>query len=91
MFVYVVQDFVKPELLQSDFAISDTGTYRTLVASEEEVESAGGPLACYTRHIDGLPLDTEPELFGLSNNANIACDIAEGEALFGSLLAIQVR
>jgi dynein heavy chain, axonemal len=42
-------------------------------------------------YIDGLPLNPEPEVFGMHENASITCAIAEVDMTFIIILSLQPR
>ena len=50
--------------------------------------SSLSPLLYYTQ---SLPLNAEPEVFGMHDNANITCAITEIDDTFNTILALQVR
>jgi dynein heavy chain, axonemal len=54
--------------------------YRSIEASPDT------PVASYLSYIDKLPLSAEPEVFGMHDNANITCAIAETEVCFDQTL-----
>ena len=84
------QDFLGPGVLGVGVTFTHSGSYHTLPVSDDTVDSVGGAYAAYQRHIDTMPFATDPALFGLSPNADIACELAAGETMFEHLLALQV-
>jgi dynein heavy chain len=42
-------------------------------------------------YIDSFPLNAEPEVFGMHDNASITCAITEADATFGIILTLQPR
>lgn len=77
-------------MLSGDYSFGGCSIYPTLSVDEDEIDALGGPLACYLKVIDGFPMNTDPQLFGMTHNANIACDEAEGDAMFQTLNSLQV-
>lgn len=49
------------------------------------------PLRSYMEYIDSLPMNADPEMFGLHPNANISCDRGETYDMFDILLSLQPR
>jgi dynein heavy chain len=81
----IVGSLLAPTVLQDNFAFSESGTYKTLVAEMD------APLASYLAYIDSLPLNAEPEVFGMHSNAAITCDINEAVDIFGVITSLQPR
>lgn len=54
---------MKPPAIEVDYSYSRSGIYKVLKESSHEE---------YMNYIDGLPLNTAPEVFGLHDNAEIA-------------------
>ncbi|KAI8464307.1 MAG: dynein heavy chain and region D6 of dynein motor-domain-containing protein [Monoraphidium minutum] len=74
--------FYTPALLGPGAPLCAGGGYAVPHAGEHK---------SYVEHIQGLPLLTPPEAFGLGPNADIARDLREGGALLEALLAAQAR
>lgn len=47
--------------------------------------------AGYMSYVDSLPLVAGPGIFGLHDNANIACALNETFSIFDTILSLQVR
>ena len=60
-----------------------------LSASGEYVMPEDGSHAQYIKHISELPLTTDPEVFGMHDNANITKDQNETNKMFASILLTQ--
>jgi dynein heavy chain len=43
------------------------------------------------QYIENLPLNAEPEIFGMRDNANITCAITAADDTFGIILTLQPR
>ncbi|TMW61529.1 hypothetical protein Poli38472_012720 [Pythium oligandrum] len=80
--VNILSDFYTPEILSESHKFSPSGIY---YAPSE------GPLSNYLDYIDSLPMNEGPEIFGLHENANISCAIAETNLLLESALSLQPR
>ena len=81
----IVSGLVAPQVLGQDFAFSASGLYRTIQCNMD------APLKSYLDYIDSLPLNAEPEVFGMHNNAAITCDINEAVHIFGIVTSLQPR
>jgi len=53
--------------------------------------SPGGELSNYLEYIKTLPLNDDPEVFGLHDNANISCAISETNLILSTALMLQPR
>lgn len=80
--VNILSDFYAPDILSDSYKFSASGIY---------FAPANGPLSSYLEYIDALPMNEGPEIFGLHDNANISCAIAETNLLLESALALQPR
>ena len=49
------------------------------------------PHKSYLDYIDGLPLNPEPEVFGMHENASITCAISEVDSTFSIIVSLQPR
>mmetsp|Transcript_18166 Transcript_18166/g.40267 ORF Transcript_18166/g.40267 Transcript_18166/m.40267 type:complete len:402 (+) Transcript_18166:68-1273(+) len=81
----LIADFFTPQILSDDYAFSASGVYYSFKANPDN------PHQSYMDYIDSLPLNAEPEVFGMHDNANITCAITEADATFGVILALQPR
>ena len=70
--------------MEDGYPFSSSGTYKSITVSEET------PHVSYTLYIDSLPLNADPEVFGMHPNANITCDQNETHEMFDTLLSLQV-
>ncbi|RHY56820.1 hypothetical protein DYB38_001612 [Aphanomyces astaci] len=80
--VNTLSDFYTPSIQDEGYKFSPSGTYYC---------PAPGPLSSYLTYIDSLPMNEGPEVFGLHDNANISCAIAETNLLLESALSLQPR
>jgi len=81
----LIADFFNPRILQDGYKFSPSGLYSSINADPD------APHKAYLDYIEGLPLNAEPEVFGMHDNANITCAITEIDATFGIILALQPR
>lgn len=58
----ILSRFVRPEILNVGFGLSESGIYKTIAEGSKED---------YINYIESLPLNPEPEAFGLHANAEI--------------------
>jgi dynein heavy chain len=70
------------ESLKDTYKFSPSGTY---------FAPADGPLSVYTNYIESLPLNDNPEIFGLHDNANINYQMQESNRIIDTILSIQPR
>jgi len=81
----ILRKFYTPEvLLSTGYSFSESGIYRSIEVEENFQEE-------YLKYIDGLPVNAEPEVFGLHENANISCALQETNNLFETLMILQPR
>ncbi|CAE7425057.1 DNAH3, partial [Symbiodinium microadriaticum] len=78
----VLDDFYTSSILDDNYKFSPSGTYYAPVASSH------GSVMEYIR---SLPYNEGPEVFGLHDNANISCAIAETNLLLDTALSLQPR
>ncbi|NWQ64257.1 DYH1 protein, partial [Neopipo cinnamomea] len=79
----ILEDFYKPEVLNPDFAYSESGIYKQISTSSD--------LSGYLQYVKGLPLNDSPELFGLHDNADITFAQNETFALLGAIAQLQPK
>jgi dynein heavy chain len=80
--VNILSDFYTPEILTEAYKFSPSGIY---------YQPKPGTVETYLEYIDSLPMNEGPEIFGLHDNANISCAIAETNLLLESALSLQPR
>jgi dynein heavy chain len=74
---------------QQGYPLTASGLYRTPPGADaEQVAPAGLRLGDVAGFITGLPLNAQPEAFGLGSNADITKDLNDTSRLLGSLLGI---
>ncbi len=67
------------------YKFSTSGLYHTISCDPE------APHKAYMEYIDSLPLNPDPEAFGMHANANITSDQNDTYEMFDLLLSLQVR
>ena len=75
--VSILQTYFRPKVLAEDYNITPSGTYQMPVDGRWEH---------FVTFIEGLPLSSAPEIFGLHINANITKDQNSTNAMFASIL-----
>ena len=78
----ILADFYTADILDDNYIFSSSGTYFAPPA---------GSLESYREYVRTLPYHEGPEVFGLHENANISCAIAETNALLDTALSLQPR
>jgi dynein heavy chain len=81
----ILTTYFRPETLDDDHAFSASGTYRSIAVGPD------GAYQAYKDYITSLPINPEPEAFGMHENANITCAQAETYSNFEIILALQPR
>jgi dynein heavy chain len=81
----LIADFFTPKILDSDYQFSFSGIYYSFVPNVD------APHRSYLDYIESLPLNAEPEVFGMHDNASITCAITEADATFSIILTLQPR
>jgi len=78
----ILKRFFAPHTLNDDYKFSESGVY--FAPSYELLED-------YRQYVDSLPMNDEPEIFGMHENANLAFQIQETNVLVRSILEVQPR
>ncbi|XP_055866073.1 dynein axonemal heavy chain 6-like isoform X2 [Biomphalaria glabrata] len=78
----ILKFFFRPETLKPKYKYSESGIYYPPLVKT---------LATVKAYIESLPLIDEPEMFGLHENANIAFQLNETNALLATILDVQPR
>lgn len=81
----IISDFLNPEILTSNYQFSASGLYYSMDPDSDS------PITSYHDYIDALPLNAEPEVFGMHDNANITCAITDADTNFATILSLQPR
>uniref|UniRef100_A0A1Y1MZ35 Dynein heavy chain region D6 P-loop domain-containing protein n=1 Tax=Photinus pyralis TaxID=7054 RepID=A0A1Y1MZ35_PHOPY len=79
----VLAEYYNPDVVTDEHVFDETGAYRQL--------SAEAPISEYLDYIKRLPLNDEPQLFGLHSNADISCAQAYTYTCLNTLLLLQPK
>lgn len=74
--------YLNPEVMKGDYKFTSSGVYHQ--PSDLSLESVKG-------YISGLPLEDDPEIYGLHKNANITFQQKNVKEFFETLLSMQPR
>lgn len=75
----IINRYFVPEVLNDDFYFSDTKNYRSIPA---------GSQADYVNYIKELPLNPQPEAFGMHENAQITTDTKATRDMLETVLSL---
>ncbi|SCU71162.1 Cytoplasmic dynein 2 heavy chain (DYNC2H1), putative [Trypanosoma equiperdum] len=78
----LIKDFITPGVLEEGYSFSPSGTYHTVEACSR---------AFYLDYLGTWPLNPEPEVFGLSDNADITCAQSESASILATILSLVSR
>jgi len=78
----ILETYITPNVTTDDFGFSESGIYRSIKPGEKED---------YLEYIRSLPLNPEPEAFGLHSNAEITTQQIATMAMLTNMIAMQPR
>ncbi|PBJ72155.1 dynein heavy chain [Trypanosoma cruzi cruzi] len=78
----LVKTFINPSVLEDGYAFSPSGLYRTVEPFDR---------LYYLNLLGSWPLNPEPEVFGLHDNADIACAQSESANILSTILSLFSR
>jgi len=78
----ILEKFCNPKCLEEGYKFSPSGTY---------FAPADGKIDVYRDYVENLPMNDQPEIFGLHENANITYQRAESNRAISTILSIQPR
>jgi dynein heavy chain len=81
----IISDFFHSKVLLDNYKFSTSGVYKSITPNID------APFKSYTDYIDNLPLNADPEIFGMHNNASITCANTEINDIFDIILSLQPR
>jgi dynein heavy chain len=81
----IIADFFDPKVLKEGHKFSASGIYKVISADKDT------PHDSYMAYIESLPLNAEPEVFGMHDNANITSAISNTNETFEIILTLQPR
>ncbi|CAM9289484.1 unnamed protein product, partial [Discosporangium mesarthrocarpum] len=79
----IMRTFYTPRVLDNDYSFDDDEVYPSI-----DYEAAD-PHRSYMEAIEAMPMTAGPGVFGLHENANIACALAETFAIFDTILSME--
>jgi dynein heavy chain len=80
----LVSSFLNQTTLSEGHKFSKSGLYYSLIPNSDD------PYGSYMQYIENLPLNAEPEIFGMHDNANITCAITAADDTFAIILTLAV-
>ncbi|KAG8348375.1 dynein heavy chain [Trypanosoma vivax] len=78
----LIKGFITQGVLRDGYSFSESGIYRTIEPSNRSV---------YLDYFDSWPLNPEPEVFGLHENADITCAQGESANILSTILSLVSR
>lgn len=72
------------QVLDTDYSFDEDGIYPSINYNPED------PHRSYMENIETMPMTAGPGVFGLHENANIACALAETFVIFDTVLLMEV-
>jgi dynein heavy chain len=81
----ILSSFFNPDILTDDYMFSKSGTYFSIPSDPDT------PHQSYMDYITSLPINPDPEVFGMHDNANISCAQAETYGNFEIIASLQPR
>jgi dynein heavy chain len=80
----LIADFFTEAILDPNYKFSSSGKYYSFTPDPD------APHTSYMQYIESMPLNADPEVFGMHDNAAIASAITEADNNFDIILALQV-
>ena len=95
----ILRGFLNRSVAESPrHAFTSSGSYAVPLLADDAPttgasggSSSGGVHAALLSHIEALPAEADPEVFGLHANANVTADTNESDEALATLLALQPR
>eukprot|EP00622_Pseudochattonella_farcimen_P004940 FR740460.1.p1 GENE.FR740460.1~~FR740460.1.p1 ORF type:complete len:230 (+),score=45.50 FR740460.1:31-690(+) len=81
----IVADMINPALLNEGHKLSRSGIYTAIEADPD------APQKSYIDYFESFPINPEPEVFGMHDNANITCAMNEADDCFAIIMSLQPR
>jgi dynein heavy chain len=78
----ILHKYFTPSILNDEYKFSDSGIY---FAPKQ------GEFQTYVDYVMSLPIEVDPEVFGMHENANISFQRAESSTMLSTILALQPR
>jgi len=89
----MIKTFACHNLLTPGYAFSPSGDYCSLPSNSSEPKKFHLPIQHYEilQHVENLPTEAQPEVFGFHENAAITCATNDSLFMFETVLALQPR
>eukprot|EP00939_MAST-03C_sp_MAST-3C-sp1_P003844 g3844.t1 len=81
----ILRNLYRPEIMSDNFAFSSSGLYFSVPFNKD------APRQTYLDYIDKLPLNPDPEAFGLNANASITSAENETAEIFSTIASLQAK
>jgi dynein heavy chain len=81
----ILRDYFTPPILSDEYRFTPSGVYFSPTVDED------APHKGFMAYIDSLPLNADPEVFGMHFNANITCDSNETDETLDIVVSLQPR
>lgn len=78
----ILAGYINPRMLEDNYPLSKSGIYRSIPVGE---------LGDYIEYIKGLPLNPDPEAFGLHDNAEITTNQINTSLLLEDIISMQPK
>ncbi|KPA85487.1 putative dynein heavy chain [Leptomonas pyrrhocoris] len=78
----LIQHFINPGVLENGYAFSPSTLYHTIVPGNRKQ---------YLDYLDSWPLNPQPEVFGLHENADITCAQNTTHSILSTVLSLESR
>jgi dynein heavy chain len=78
----ILQGYMNEKMLEDDYFMSKSGTYKSIPVGE---------ISDYVEYIKQLPLNPDPEAFGLHDNAEITTNQILTSTLLGDIISMQPK
>ena len=78
----ILDKFYTPSILKDEYVFSESGTYKA---------PSEGDLQSFIKSVERLPLEADPEIFGMHENANITFQKNESNTILSTILSVQPR
>ena len=79
----IMRNFYNPKILTDDYKFSESGIYYSFKFDPDDAHGS------YLDYIRSLPINPDPEAFGMHDNANITVDQNEVYAMFKTIVSLQ--
>jgi dynein heavy chain len=78
----IMRQFYNPKILTDDYKFSESGLYYSFKFDPDDAYNS------YVEYIRSLPINPEPEAFGMHDNANITCDQNELYTMLKTIVSL---